>query len=50
MEFYARSIDGKPVDEWHRIEEHRKGTPELAASFAAEFGCGELEISGGVVA
>jgi CRISPR-associated endonuclease/helicase Cas3 len=38
MEFYAHSIQGKPVDEWHRLEEHLKGTAELAASFAAEFG------------
>jgi hypothetical protein len=22
MEFYAHSIDRKPVDEWHRLEEH----------------------------
>ncbi len=41
MEFYAHSIEGKPVDDWHRLEEHLKGTAELAASFAAEFGCGE---------
>jgi len=33
-----------------RREEHLKGTAELAASFAAEFGCGELGISGGVMA
>jgi len=25
-EFYAHSIDGKPVDDWHRLEEHLKGT------------------------
>ena len=41
QKFYAHSIDGKPVDDWHRLEEHLKGTSELAASFAAEFGCGE---------
>jgi CRISPR-associated endonuclease/helicase Cas3 len=35
------SMGGKLVDEWHRLEEHLKGTAELAASFAAEFGCGE---------
>ena len=39
--FYAHSIEGKPVDEWHRLEEHLRGTAELAESFAAEFGCGE---------
>jgi CRISPR-associated endonuclease/helicase Cas3 len=41
MKYYAHSIDGKPVDDWHRLEEHLKGTAELAASFAAEFACGE---------
>jgi CRISPR-associated endonuclease/helicase Cas3 len=39
--FYAHSIDGKPIEEWHRLEEHLKGTADLAASFAAEVGCGE---------
>lgn len=39
--FYAHSIDGRPVDEWHRLEEHLKNTADLAVSFAAEFGCGE---------
>jgi CRISPR-associated endonuclease/helicase Cas3 len=34
-------VEGKPVEEWHRLEEHLKGTAELAASFAAGFGCGE---------
>jgi CRISPR-associated endonuclease/helicase Cas3 len=41
QKFYAHSIDGKTVDDWHRLEEHLKGTAELAASFAAEFGCEE---------
>jgi CRISPR-associated endonuclease/helicase Cas3 len=41
MEFYAHSIEGRPIDDWHRLEEHLKGTAELAASFAVEFGCGE---------
>lgn len=39
--FYAHSLDGRPTDEWHLLEKHLKGTAELAASFAAEFGCGE---------
>jgi len=41
MEFYAHSIEGKPVDDWHHLEEHLKGTAKLAASFAAEFECGK---------
>ncbi len=40
-EFYAHSLEGKPPEEWHPLEEHLKGTADLAASFAAEFGCGE---------
>lgn len=39
--FYAHSVEGKSADEWHPLDEHLKGTAELAASFAAEFGCGE---------
>ena len=41
MKFYAHSIEGKPPEEWHRLEEHLKGTAELARLFASEFGCGE---------
>ncbi len=41
VEFYTHSIEGKPVQEWHRLEEHLKQTAELAKSFADEFGCGE---------
>mgnify|MGYP001563309355 CR=1 FL=1 len=40
-EFYAHSVDGKPVDEWHLLDAHLKGTAERAAAFAAEFGCSE---------
>ncbi len=48
QKFYAHSIDGKPVDKWHLLEEHLKGTAELAALFAAEFGCGEWGYLAGV--
>lgn len=41
MNFYAHSIEGRPVEVWHRLEEHLFGTAKLAAQFAAEFGCGE---------
>lgn len=40
-EFYAHSVEGKATSEWHTLEDHLKGTAELAASFASEFGCGE---------
>ncbi len=39
--FYAHSVEGKPINEWQRLEEHLKGTAELAKSFADEFGSGE---------
>ncbi|MDD5451369.1 MAG: hypothetical protein PHT49_05685 [Desulfovibrionales bacterium] len=29
MEFYAHSIYGKPVDDWHRLEEHEGTVPDL---------------------
>ena len=40
-EYYAHSIEGKPPAEWHRLEDHLRGTAKLAAQFAAEFGCEE---------
>lgn len=39
--YYAHSLEGKPVEEWHRLEEHLFGTARLVAEFADEFGCGE---------
>ena len=27
MEFYAHSIEGKPVEEWHRLNEHEGTVP-----------------------
>ena len=40
-QFYAHSVEGKSVDEWHFLDEHLKGTAELAKSFADAFGSGE---------
>jgi hypothetical protein len=31
-EFYAHSLEGRPVDEWHSLDEHLKNTAELAKS------------------
>ena len=39
--FYAHSVEGKSVDEWHSLDEHLKGTAELAKSFADAFGSGD---------
>lgn len=38
--YFAHSLEGRPVDKWHSLDEHLKGTAELAA-FADEFGYGE---------
>lgn len=39
--YFAHSVEGKPIDEWQPLDEHLKGTAKLAATFSAEFGCGE---------
>ncbi len=41
QKFYAHSLEGKPISEWHSLEGHLKGTAELSAKFADEFWCGE---------
>lgn len=48
QKFYAHSVEGKPVSEWHRLEEHLKGTDERAKSFAAEFSFGECAYLAGL--
>ncbi|GJQ23439.1 CRISPR-associated helicase/endonuclease Cas3 [Candidatus Brocadia sapporoensis] len=40
-EYYAHSFEGKPVDEWHRLEKHLVDTANLAKKFADEFGSGD---------
>ncbi len=34
QKFFAHSVDGRPVDEWQPLDEHLKGTAELATKFA----------------
>ncbi len=31
MDYFAHSLEGKPIEEWHRLEEHLFGTAKLAA-------------------
>lgn len=38
---YAHSLPGRPVEEWHGLEEHLVQTAQLAQSFASAFGSGE---------
>jgi len=42
-EFYAHSRDGKPPEEWHRLEDHLKSVVEIARSFANDFHAGDWE-------
>jgi len=37
QKFYAHSLEVKPVEEWHRLEEHLAGTANLAKEFADAF-------------
>ncbi|MFQ5714233.1 MAG: HD domain-containing protein [Candidatus Scalinduaceae bacterium] len=39
--YYAHSLEDKPTDKWHLLDEHLKNTAELAKSFADAFGSGE---------
>ncbi|MBI4690167.1 MAG: hypothetical protein HY754_07870 [Nitrospirae bacterium] len=41
MEFYARSIEGKPKGELQGLEDHLLNVAELARKFGDEFGSGE---------
>lgn len=41
QEFYAHSRDGKPPEEWHRLEDHLKAVAELARRFANDFNAGD---------
>ena len=39
--YFAHSLEDRPVDEWHSLDEHLKNTAELAKSFADVFGASE---------
>lgn len=40
-EFYAHSREGKPSEEWHRLEYHLKKVAEMARTFANDFSAGD---------
>lgn len=39
--FYAHSLEGRPKEDWHRLEDHLKKVAELARTFAEDFGAGD---------
>jgi CRISPR-associated endonuclease/helicase Cas3 len=40
-EFYAHSREGKPREEWHRLEDHLIRVADMARGFADDFGAGD---------
>ena len=46
--FYAHSLEGKPPDEWHLLEEHLSKVAELAGSFADVFSAKDWAYPAGV--
>jgi CRISPR-associated endonuclease/helicase Cas3 len=40
-DYYAHSKEGKPREEWHRLEDHLEKVAEMAREFAGDFGAGE---------
>ncbi|MGB3477934.1 MAG: HD domain-containing protein [bacterium] len=38
--YYAHSLEGRPREEWQRLEDHLKNVAELARQFAEPFGAG----------
>jgi len=40
-EYYAHSREGKPPEDWHRLEDHLKKVAEMARDFADDFNAGE---------
>jgi hypothetical protein len=40
-EYYAHSLEGKPPEDWHRLDDHLKDVAELTGSFANDFHAGD---------
>lgn len=39
--FYAHSLEGKPSEDWHQLEEHLKKVAKMAQRFADDFHAGD---------
>ena len=46
-EFYAHSREGRPPEEWHRLEDHLKAVAEIARKFANDFKADDWDIGRG---
>jgi len=40
-EFYAHSRDGKPPENWQKLEEHLNNVAEMARKFSNDFNAGD---------
>ena len=49
-EFYAHSREGKPPEEWHRLEDHLNAVAEMARKFGNEFKAGDWAYLAGSLA
>ncbi len=47
VEFYAHSVEGKPVSEWYHLHHHLLNVASLTGKFAGEFNSGYWEYLAG---
>ncbi len=47
MEYYAHSLEGRPLKEWQKLEDHLRQTAEMAREFAAGFESGDWAAAAG---
>jgi len=47
--YYAHSKEGKPPEDWHRLEDHLKEVAKMARNFADEFSAGDWGYLAGFV-
>jgi len=40
-EYYARSREGEPLKDWHRLEDHLNKVAKIARNFASDFNAGD---------
>ena len=47
-QYYAHSLEGKPSEDWHPLEDHLKAVAEMARKFADDFQAGDWGYLAGV--
>jgi CRISPR-associated endonuclease/helicase Cas3 len=41
QQYFAHSREGKPIEDWHRLEDHLKDVAKMARTFANGFDAGD---------